>query len=185
MFESGMFPGCFYLLAMCIFRWLLPNLIRKFLIHPQVVSPVWGAEALHLLLLLHHSRRSLRWVTSECDWKDERSSRVPWLALGVHPGWVPFSRSLAYQREIDLLLLEGALTCVISMFLFFLITDFPEEVKWLSPQEKQWVKTRLYHDVGHSQTEQPVTFKSALNVFKDCEFRGWLTFYPNIWLCEP
>ena len=64
---------------------------------------------------------------------------------------------------------EGTLTCVVSFILYFTIADFPEEVTWLSQEEKEFVKARLYEDVGHSKRHDPLTPKSVLEVFKDCE----------------
>ena len=64
---------------------------------------------------------------------------------------------------------EGLATVVISLLLFFTISDFPEEAKWLSEEEKAFVKARLYDDVGPSKRHDPLTFKVVLNVLKDCE----------------
>ncbi|OBZ69116.1 hypothetical protein A0H81_10703 [Grifola frondosa] len=64
-------------------------------------------------------------------------------------------------------ILEGTLTAVISISLYFAIPDFPEEVKWLTAEEKKFVKARLYEDVGHSMRHDPLTLRSILNVFKD------------------
>ncbi len=64
---------------------------------------------------------------------------------------------------------EGTLTVVVSLFLYFAIPDFPEEVKWLTQEEKDFVKARLYEDVGHSKRHEPLTVKSVLTVFKDCQ----------------
>lgn len=65
---------------------------------------------------------------------------------------------------------EGILTCVISVLLFFLISDFPEEAKWLSPAEKAFVKKRLQEDVGESQRDERITAKFALSVLSDCGY---------------
>lgn len=61
------------------------------------------------------------------------------------------------------------MTCVASVILFFTISDFPEEVTWLSAEEKDFVKARLHADVGQSRRHDPLTLRSVLNVFKDCE----------------
>ncbi|EKM59630.1 uncharacterized protein PHACADRAFT_205855 [Phanerochaete carnosa HHB-10118-sp] len=45
-------------------------------------------------------------------------------------------------------ILEGLLTSIVGILSFFLISDFPEEAKWLSAEEKDFVKTRLQEDVG-------------------------------------
>jgi MFS family permease len=67
-------------------------------------------------------------------------------------------------------ILEGILTCVVSIACFFLIPNFPEQTKWLSPEEKAFVKARLRDDQGRSALERPITFKDVLNCFKDYKF---------------
>ncbi|KAH9938667.1 major facilitator protein [Fomitopsis serialis] len=62
---------------------------------------------------------------------------------------------------------SGAVTCVVSVVLYFTISDFPEEVTWLSPEEKEFVKARLHADVGQSRRHDPLTVRSVLSVFKD------------------
>ena len=58
---------------------------------------------------------------------------------------------------------------LVSFVLYFVISDFPEEVTWLNEEEKEFVKARLYEDVGHSKRHEPLTFKNVLNVLKDCK----------------
>ncbi|OBZ65755.1 putative transporter C11D3.18C [Grifola frondosa] len=65
-------------------------------------------------------------------------------------------------------ILEGAFTCVVGAILYFVISDFPEEVKWLTAEEKEFVKARLYEDVGDSKRDEPLTVRSVLDVLKDC-----------------
>lgn len=75
---------------------------------------------------------------------------------------------------------EGVLTCVVSAILFFFISDFPEEVKWLSADEKALVKARLYADVGESGRNEKMTLRIVLDTFKDC------TYHPNLaTMCLP
>ncbi|OCH89648.1 MFS general substrate transporter [Obba rivulosa] len=64
-------------------------------------------------------------------------------------------------------ILEGVLTCVVSVFLYLTIPDFPEEVTWLSKDEKDFVKARLYEDVGDPRRQEPLTIKIVLDIFKD------------------
>lgn len=64
-------------------------------------------------------------------------------------------------------ILEGILTCVVSFFFFFLLPTFPEDSKWLRPDEKAYVKARLYADQGKSAAERNITFGDVVNVFKD------------------
>ena len=60
------------------------------------------------------------------------------------------------------------MTCVVSVILYFTISDFPEEVTWLSAEEKDFVKARLHAEVGQSRRNDPLTVHSVLQVFKDC-----------------
>ncbi|KAF2200482.1 MFS general substrate transporter [Delitschia confertaspora ATCC 74209] len=64
-------------------------------------------------------------------------------------------------------ILEGTLTCVISLFFFFLLPNFPEEAKWLSEDERAYVKARLQADQGRSAAERKITGKDVGRVFKD------------------
>ena len=57
---------------------------------------------------------------------------------------------------------------MISATLYFGISDFPEEVKWLSSREKAFVKQRLHEDVGYSNHQAKHSFKDVLGVLKDC-----------------
>ena len=54
-----------------------------------------------------------------------------------------------------------------AIFVFFLAVDFPEEAKWLSDDEKAFVKARLAEDVGDSQLNTTTTWRDVLGVFKD------------------
>ena len=51
--------------------------------------------------------------------------------------------------------------------MFVLTTDFPEEAKWLSDDERAFVKARLAQDVGDSQLDARLTWRKVLGVFKD------------------
>ncbi|PWW75661.1 MFS general substrate transporter [Tuber magnatum] len=74
-------------------------------------------------------------------------------------------------------ILEGLLTCAISFFLYFLITDFPEEASFLTEGEREFVKARLLADVGHSGRETHVGIQDILDVFKDYKiFVGGLMY---------
>ncbi|TCD62575.1 hypothetical protein EIP91_006725 [Steccherinum ochraceum] len=79
-------------------------------------------------------------------------------------------------------ILEGALTCVLSILLFFLISDFPEEVTWLTPEEKAFVKTRLEEDAGVSQRHEKITLRYALSVISDYKviIGGFMYFGLNV-----
>ncbi|CUS12088.1 unnamed protein product [Tuber aestivum] len=64
-------------------------------------------------------------------------------------------------------ILEGALTCAISFFCYFLITDFPEEALFLTEDEREFVRARLLADVGDSGRETHIGIRDILDVFKD------------------
>lgn len=57
---------------------------------------------------------------------------------------------------------------LLSGVLYFIIADFPEEVTWLSVEEKEFVKARLYEDVGDSKLEDRLTAKGMLEAMLDC-----------------
>lgn len=52
-------------------------------------------------------------------------------------------------------IIEGGATALVAIMGYFLITDFPEDAKWLSEPEREWVKYRLVADVGDSGKEKP------------------------------
>ncbi|KAL8898537.1 MAG: hypothetical protein Q9192_002030, partial [Flavoplaca navasiana] len=64
-------------------------------------------------------------------------------------------------------ILEGLLTCVVAFIFFFVIPDFPENAKWLTEEERQYVQVRLRKEQGRSAAERPIGFKDVVNVFKD------------------
>jgi len=38
--------------------------------------------------------------------------------------------------------------CVVAVLGYFTIPDFPEDVKWLTAEQKEWARIRLQEDVG-------------------------------------
>ena len=64
-------------------------------------------------------------------------------------------------------ILEGVLTCVVALLFFFITPDFPEEAKWLTEEERVYVKARLRADQGRSAADRKILFKDVVNVFKD------------------
>ena len=64
-------------------------------------------------------------------------------------------------------ILEGVLTCVVAILFFFLLPDFPEDAKWLTEEERAYVKARLRADQGRSAAERPITTRDIGRVFKD------------------
>ena len=75
-------------------------------------------------------------------------------------------------------ILEGVLTCVVALCFFFVIPDFPEDAKWLTEDERAYVKARLRVDQGRSAAERNITAKDVLNVFKDYKvFLGGFMYF--------
>ena len=75
-------------------------------------------------------------------------------------------------------ILEGCLTCVVSFVWYFIIPDFPEDAKWLTESEREYVKARLRDDQGKSALERRITFRDVLNCFKDYKiFLGGLMYF--------
>lgn len=64
-------------------------------------------------------------------------------------------------------ILEGCVTCVVAIFFFFLIPDFPEEAKWLTEDERAYIKARLRADQGSSAADRSISFGDIRTIFKD------------------
>jgi len=64
-------------------------------------------------------------------------------------------------------ILEGCLTCVVSICFFFFIPSFPEDATWLTEEERGYVKARLQVDQGRSAAERKITLRDIGRVFKD------------------
>lgn len=64
-------------------------------------------------------------------------------------------------------ILEGVLTCVVSLVFFFFLPSFPEDAKWLTAEERTYVRARLQVDQGRSAAERKITARDVGRVFKD------------------
>jgi sugar phosphate permease len=64
-------------------------------------------------------------------------------------------------------ILEGLLTVLVSFAFFFMLPNFPEEVKWLTEEERTYVKARLQLDQGKSAAERKITTRDVGRIFKD------------------
>ena len=150
--ETGVFPACFYLIAM----WYKRSEAQKrysFFFSSTTLAGGFGGLLASAIGKMDGLRgyRGWRWI----------------FILGkLRTGTIPPSGCLAYWAVSA----EGAATVLISFILYFTISDFPEEAKWLSQEEKEFVKARLYEDVGSSRRDEPLTAKSVLAVFKDCKY---------------
>jgi sugar phosphate permease len=79
----------------------------------------------------------------------------------------PFTQIIRANIHRWIFILEGLLTVIVSFFFFFLIPNFPEESKWLTEDERTYVKARLEIDQGKSARERPITTRDVIQVFKD------------------
>lgn len=64
-------------------------------------------------------------------------------------------------------ILEGLLTVIVSFFFFFLLPNFPEESKWLTEDERAYVKARLQVEQGNSAHDRKISARDVGRVFKD------------------
>lgn len=58
-------------------------------------------------------------------------------------------------------------TCVVAIIWFFTISDFPEDAKWLSSAERNYIRARLQADSGRAALERRTNFNDVANFFKD------------------
>jgi hypothetical protein len=65
-------------------------------------------------------------------------------------------------------MLEGLVTAILAVVLFFFLPDFPEGARFLSDQERDVVQKRLRADVGSSAHEISYSMRDVLGVFRDC-----------------
>ncbi|PUU75817.1 major facilitator superfamily domain-containing protein [Tuber borchii] len=137
-FEAGIFPGCFYLIAM----WYKREEAQKrctFFFSSTTLAGAFGG-------LLASAIGKMDGMQGFKGWR-----------------WI--------------FILEGVLTCTLSFFFYFHITDFPEEASFLTEDEVEFVKARLLADVGHSGREKDLEIKDILDVFKDYKiFMGGLMY---------
>lgn len=64
-------------------------------------------------------------------------------------------------------IIEGAFTMGLAIPLYFAVTDFPEEARFLNENEKQFLKKKLEFYQGNSGFEVKQTWKDVLTVFKE------------------
>lgn len=128
LFETGMFPGAFYLIGM----WYKRAEAQKrysFFFSSTTLAGAFGGLLASAIGKMDHMRnyRGWRWI----------------------------------------FILEGCLTCVVAIFFFFMLPPFPEDAKWLTPEERAYVKARLQVDQGRSAADRKITLADVGRVFKD------------------
>lgn len=140
LFETGMFPGSFYLISM----WYRREEAQKrysFFFSSTTLAGAFGGL----------------------------------IAAGIHN--LDGDKGLASWRWI--FIIEGACTAFISIIMFFLMADFPEDAKFLTENERQFIKEKLMvGNAGASEAERPMTWKDVKSVFSDWKVwvMGWMYF---------
>ncbi|XXH05215.1 hypothetical protein Hte_011640 [Hypoxylon texense] len=71
----------------------------------------------------------------------------------------------------------------VAIIFFFIFPSFPEEAKWLTEEERAYVKARLQADQGRNAAERKITFRDVINVMKD--HRVWLGGFMYFGLIVP
>ncbi|KAJ5723911.1 hypothetical protein N7488_001946 [Penicillium malachiteum] len=127
-FETGMFPGCFYLLGM----WYKRSEAQKrfsFFFSSTTLAGAFGG-------ILAYGISKMQGDRGYSGWR-----------------WV--------------FIIEGCVTCVAAFILFFTMPDFPEDSKWLTDEEREFVRAKLAKDVGKSAHHVSLGWRQVVEVFKD------------------
>ncbi|KAF2864011.1 MFS general substrate transporter [Piedraia hortae CBS 480.64] len=127
-FETGMFPGCFYLISM----WYKRSEAQKrytFFFGSTTLAGAFGGL----------------------------------IAAGIGH----MDGTAGYKGWRWIFILEGLLTAVIAILFFFILPNFPEDTKWLTPEEKTYVAARLQVDQGKAALERKMTGRDVARLFKD------------------
>jgi sugar phosphate permease len=79
-------------------------------------------------------------------------------------------------------ILEGIATCVLSIVAFFVVSDFPEDAKWLRASERAFVVQRLAAEQGKSDLKQKINFSAVLQSLTDLKtlVAGFIYFGPTM-----
>ncbi|KUI64793.1 hypothetical protein VM1G_00713 [Cytospora mali] len=64
-------------------------------------------------------------------------------------------------------IIEGSITFFVSIIFLFIFPSFPEQAKWLTEPEREYIKARLEADLGRNAAERKITFGDALAVLRD------------------
>ncbi|KAL5362759.1 major facilitator superfamily domain-containing protein [Aspergillus floccosus] len=142
MFETGMFPGCFYLLGM----WYKRSEAQKrfsFFFSSTTLAGAFGG-------LLASGLGKMDGIRGYGGWR-----------------WV--------------FIIEGLITCVVAMIFYFLLPGFPEDAKWLTEEEREFIRVKLAKDTGGAGHHAKIGLRDVLDVFKDYKiFIGGLMYFGQI-----
>ncbi|KAF3937881.1 Sialin [Dactylella cylindrospora] len=128
LFEAGMFPGCFYLLA-CWYKRSEAQKRYSFFFSSTTLAGAFGG-------LLAAAIGNMDGVAGYKAWR-----------------WV--------------FILEGLFTVVVGCLFWFCIPDFPEEAKWLTEDERAFIKAKLEADTGESHRHASMTVRSVFKTLAD------------------
>jgi MFS family permease len=139
LFESGMFPGSFYLIGMWYKRSEAQRRYSFFFSSTTLAGAFGGLLA---------------------------------SAIGKMDGM------RGYHGWRWIFILEGCLTCIVAVIFFFFIPSFPEDAKWLTEEERNYIRARLQVDQGRSAAERKITLRDVGRVFKDYKiYIGGLMYF--------
>jgi MFS family permease len=87
-----------------------------------------------------------------------------------------------YHAWRYIFILEGLVTCILAVVVFFAVPDFPETARWLSESERAFVVRRLAQDQGRSDAEERITLAGVLETLKDKKviLAGFMYFGPTM-----
>ncbi|KAL4879875.1 major facilitator superfamily domain-containing protein [Aspergillus karnatakaensis] len=128
MFETGMLPGCVYLLGMWYKRCEAQKRYSLFG-SSTILAGAFGG-------LLASAIGKMDGIRGYRGWR-----------------WV--------------FILEGVATCLIAVVLFFFIPDFPEDCKWLSEREYEFMRDKMGKETGRLNKNRKIGWRDVLGVFKD------------------
>ncbi|KAL2819573.1 major facilitator superfamily domain-containing protein [Aspergillus cavernicola] len=142
MFETGMLPGCVYLLGM----WYKRSEAQKrytFFASSTILAGAFGG-------LLASAIGKMEGIRGYRGWR-----------------WV--------------FILEGLLTCLFAVVVFFTLPDFPEDCKWLEEREFEFMREKTGKETGRLSTNVKMGWREILGVFRDYKiFIGGLMFFGQV-----
>ena len=62
-------------------------------------------------------------------------------------------------------------------FVYILLTNFPEDAKFLSEEERHYVTVRINDDIGRTPSDK-LSFKAVLTILRD--WRLWCLYCPQM-----
>lgn len=166
LFETGMFPGCkssfseYSIVPLAPFNHPRHNFRQRAVEHLTDAITVIGFYLIGMWYRREEAQRRYTFFFLSTTLAGAFGGLLA-SAIGLMDGL------RGYRGWRWIFILEGTLTCVVSLFLFFILPVFPEEAKWLTQEEKLFIKARLADDQGKSAVERKITAKDVGKVFKD------------------